>query len=194
MPAVQQWGRRESIIWPPRRYLYTLGAIFLALRRDWILCLRPLSIWPFAARTLLPAVLSPHRVGRSHTSQSATINCSMFPIGKSRPRTALEGDVEPGATPQPTGGPLPLVLSSASAAERLHACCSASNHAATRTRLFTLGSGIGFMRMFLLPSSSRCNSFLVSWPSRFSFHFPFGRISGASRNFATGAASKAPFL
>jgi hypothetical protein len=31
MPAVQQWGRRESIIWPPRHYLYTLGAIFLAL-------------------------------------------------------------------------------------------------------------------------------------------------------------------
>ena len=31
MPAVQQWGRRESIIWPPRHYLYTFGAIFLAL-------------------------------------------------------------------------------------------------------------------------------------------------------------------
>ena len=30
MPIVQQWGRRESIIWPPRGYLYTLGAFFLA--------------------------------------------------------------------------------------------------------------------------------------------------------------------
>jgi hypothetical protein len=30
MPNVQQWGRRESIIWPPRGYLYTLGAFFLA--------------------------------------------------------------------------------------------------------------------------------------------------------------------
>ena len=30
MPAVQQWGRRESIIWPPRGYLYTFGAFFLA--------------------------------------------------------------------------------------------------------------------------------------------------------------------
>jgi len=29
MPTVQQWGRRESIIWP-RGYLYTLGAFFLA--------------------------------------------------------------------------------------------------------------------------------------------------------------------
>ena len=31
MPVVQQWGRKESIIWPPRRYLYTLGALFLSL-------------------------------------------------------------------------------------------------------------------------------------------------------------------
>jgi hypothetical protein len=57
MPTVQQWGRRESIIWPPRGYLYTLGAFFLALRRDGILRLPALSIWPFTARTLLPAVL-----------------------------------------------------------------------------------------------------------------------------------------
>jgi hypothetical protein len=32
--------------------------------------------------------------------------------GKSRPRTALEADVKPGTTPQLTGRPLPLVLSS----------------------------------------------------------------------------------
>jgi Mobilization protein NikA len=25
MHSVQQWGRRESIIWPPRHYLYTLA-------------------------------------------------------------------------------------------------------------------------------------------------------------------------
>src|ERR1700722_453622 len=36
-------------------------------RRYRILCLRPFSIWPFAARTLLPAVLSPHGIGRPHT-------------------------------------------------------------------------------------------------------------------------------
>jgi hypothetical protein len=30
MPNVQQWGRNESLIWPPRGYLYTLGAFFLA--------------------------------------------------------------------------------------------------------------------------------------------------------------------
>ena len=30
MPTVQQWERREAFIWPPRGYLYTLGAFFLA--------------------------------------------------------------------------------------------------------------------------------------------------------------------
>ena len=31
MPAVQQWGRKESLIWPPRGFYYTYGAIFLAI-------------------------------------------------------------------------------------------------------------------------------------------------------------------
>ena len=30
MRNIQQWGRRESTIGPPRGYLYTLGASFLA--------------------------------------------------------------------------------------------------------------------------------------------------------------------
>ncbi len=27
MATVQQWGRKEAIIWPPRGYVYTLGAV-----------------------------------------------------------------------------------------------------------------------------------------------------------------------
>ena len=30
MATVQQWGRKESIIWPPRGYIYTLGAFLSA--------------------------------------------------------------------------------------------------------------------------------------------------------------------
>ena len=30
MATVQQWGRKESIIWPPRGYVYTLGAFIFA--------------------------------------------------------------------------------------------------------------------------------------------------------------------
>ena len=31
MTTVQQWGRKESVIWPPRGFYYTCGAIFLAI-------------------------------------------------------------------------------------------------------------------------------------------------------------------
>jgi hypothetical protein len=28
--TVHQWGRKESIIWPPRGYVYTLGAFIFS--------------------------------------------------------------------------------------------------------------------------------------------------------------------
>jgi Type IV secretion-system coupling protein DNA-binding domain len=111
MPAVQQWGRRESIIWPPRNYLYTLSAIFVALVATGLFVyvrfqfgLSPLE------RYYLPYYLRTELAGLTHR----TSNYQLLYISdrKFRPRTALEGDVAPGATPQPTGGPLPLVLSS----------------------------------------------------------------------------------
>ena len=69
MPAVQQWGRQriDHLAAPPLS-LHPRRDLSRA-RRDWILYLRPLSIWSFTARTLLPAVLSPHRIGRCHTFQ-----------------------------------------------------------------------------------------------------------------------------
>jgi type IV secretory pathway TraG/TraD family ATPase VirD4 len=111
MPAVQQWGRKESIIWPPRNYLYTLGTIFVALVATGLFVyvrfqfgLSPLE------RYYLPYYLRTELAGLTHS----TSNYQLLYISdrKSRPRTALEGDVAPGETPQPTGGPLPLVLSS----------------------------------------------------------------------------------
>jgi Type IV secretion-system coupling protein DNA-binding domain len=111
MPAVQQWGRRESIIWPPRHYLYTLGAIFLALVvTGFFVYLRfQFGLSPLE-RYYLPYYLRTELAGFTHPSS----NYQLLYVSdrKSPPRTALEGDVEPGATPQSTGGPLPLVLSS----------------------------------------------------------------------------------
>jgi len=111
MPAVHQWGRRESIIWPPRHYLYTLGAIFFALvATGFFVYVRfQFGLSPLE-RYYLPYYLRTELAGFTHP----TSNYQLLYISdrKSRPRTALEDDVEPGATPQPTGGPLPLVLSS----------------------------------------------------------------------------------
>jgi Type IV secretion-system coupling protein DNA-binding domain len=111
MPAVQQWGRRESIIWPPRRYLYTLGAIFLALvATGFFIYVRfQFGLSPLE-RYYLPYYLRTELAGVTHSSS----NYQLLYVSdrKSLPRTALEGDVEPGETPQSTGVPLPLVLSS----------------------------------------------------------------------------------
>jgi hypothetical protein len=30
MATVQEWGRKESVIWPPRGYIYTIGAFIFA--------------------------------------------------------------------------------------------------------------------------------------------------------------------
>jgi len=111
MPTVQQWGRTESIIWPPRRYLYTLGAIFLALvATGFFVYVRfQFGLSPLE-RYYLPYYLRTELAGLTHP----TSNYQLLYIsdGKSRPRTALEPDVESGATPQLTGSPLPLVPSS----------------------------------------------------------------------------------
>lgn len=31
MSKIQEWGREESLFWPPRGFHYTQGAIFIAL-------------------------------------------------------------------------------------------------------------------------------------------------------------------
>ena len=111
MPAVQQWGRRESIIWPPRRYLYTIGAIFLSLvATGFFVYVRfQFGLTPLE-RYYLPYYLRTELTGLTRPASSYQI--LYVSDGKSRPRAALEGDVKPGTTPQLTGRPLPLVLSS----------------------------------------------------------------------------------
>jgi hypothetical protein len=111
MPAVQQWGRKESIIWPPRRYLYTLGALVLSLVAIGFFIyvrfqygLSPLERYylPYYLRTDMPGI-----------ARSANPYQLLYiSDGKSHARPALEADVEQGLTPQVTGKPLPLALSS----------------------------------------------------------------------------------
>src|SRR5208282_3951661 len=109
MPTVQQWGRKESIIWPPRTYLYTLSALFLALAATGFFVyahfqygLSPLERYylPYYLRSEMPSL----------TRHASTYQILYVSDGKSRGRPALPADVGPGATPQPTGAPLPLAL------------------------------------------------------------------------------------
>src|SRR5207302_9102596 len=105
MATVQQWGRKESIIWPPRGYVYTLGAfifaciltcIFIYIRFQY--GLSPLQ------RYYLPYYLRTETAGLTHpVSQYQLLYVS---DGEKARRAALDSDVQPGSTPQFGGKPL----------------------------------------------------------------------------------------
>jgi len=109
MTTVQQWGRKESLIWPPRGYLYTLGAFFLALVATGLFVyirfqygLSPLE------RYYLPYYLRSQIAGLTHPA--STYQMLYVSDGVSLGRAALEADVQPGSTVQTGGRPLPLTL------------------------------------------------------------------------------------
>lgn len=110
MPTVQQWGRRESIIWPPRTYLYTLSALLFSLVATGFFVyvrfqygLSPLERYylPYYLRSEMPSL----------TSHASAYQLLYLSDGKSQARPALDPDVEQGVTPQPAGAPLLLALS-----------------------------------------------------------------------------------
>jgi len=110
MTTVQQWGRRESIIWPPRGFYYTYGAIFLAFLVAGFLVYVHFN---FALSSLqkyyLPYYLRTETAGLTHPT--STYQLVYVSDGKSRSRIALDADVRPGETPQGSGRPLPFVIS-----------------------------------------------------------------------------------
>jgi type IV secretory pathway TraG/TraD family ATPase VirD4 len=109
MPTVQQWGRRESIIWPPRGYLYTLGAFFLAcVATGFFVYLRfQFGLQPLQ-RYYLPYYLRSITAGLAHPiSKYQLVYVS---DGETPGRPALEADVQPGSTIQFAGKPLPMMV------------------------------------------------------------------------------------
>ena len=109
MPAVQQWGRNESLIWPPRGYFYTLGAFFLAcVATGFFVYMRfQYGLSPLE-RYYLPYYLRSETAGLAHPA--SPYQMLYVSDGESPGRLALEADVQPGSTPQFQGKPLPLAL------------------------------------------------------------------------------------
>src|SRR5579863_5343526 len=104
------WGRKETIIWPPHKPIYTLGALFLGLIATgffaylrFILVLSPLQQFylPAYIKTTATAAVPVHSKYR------------LLVMADTKRHTwyAREVDVEQGSTPQPTGKPIPLELS-----------------------------------------------------------------------------------
>src|SRR5277367_2447061 len=104
-----QWGRKESIIWPPHSPIYTYGAIFLSVVATGLFLYLRFS---FALTPLqqfyLPSYVRTAAVGAMHQTDKYQLLAVMD--GKMRSRLALEEDVTEGTTPEPGGKHLPLQL------------------------------------------------------------------------------------
>src|SRR6185437_3446091 len=102
MPNVPLWGRKESLIWPRHGYLYTWGALALAIIAAglfiWIRFqygLNPIERYylPYYMRSEIAGSFRP----------SGNYQLLYVADGKSHTRPALDVDVELGHTPQPSG-------------------------------------------------------------------------------------------
>jgi len=104
------WGRKETIIWPPHTPIYTFGAVFLALiltglfvYLGFAFALSPLEQFylPLYIKTsIAPSLRS-----------SGKYQMLLMSDRKSRAWYAREVDVAVGSTPQANAKPIPLMLS-----------------------------------------------------------------------------------
>src|SRR5271155_5490434 len=109
MSSVQQWGRKESIMWPPHGYVYTLGAFLFAclLTGIFVYIHFQYSLLPLQ-RYYLPYYLRSETAGLTHPFSEYQL--LYIPDGETRRRPALDSDVQVGPTAQFVGRPLPLTL------------------------------------------------------------------------------------
>jgi type IV secretory pathway TraG/TraD family ATPase VirD4 len=103
------WGRKETIIWPPHQPIYTIGALVLALMATGLFVylrfqfgLSPLQRYylPYYCRTVTAGITHP-------VSKYQLVYVS---DGESVGHPALDADVQPGSTPQFGGKALPLAI------------------------------------------------------------------------------------
>jgi RecA/RadA recombinase len=115
-----QWGRKESVIWPPHSPIYAYGALFLAfVLTGCFVYLRfsfgqsPLQQFytPIYARTAAGAAID----------KKDKYELLYVGDGSKAGRLAVESDVQSGTTPAPAGKQIPLALSSAVMGQGLRA-------------------------------------------------------------------------
>ena len=110
MSKVQKWGREESIIWPPRGFYYTYGAIFLAvLVAGFLVYVRfAFGLSPLE-KYYLPYYLRTDTAGLMHQRSEYQL---IYVLNDARDtRLALDSDVQTGQSPQVVGKALPFQLS-----------------------------------------------------------------------------------
>ena len=104
------WGRKETIIWPPHKPIYTFGAVFVAV------VLTGLFVYLHFAFVLTPLqqfdlpIFIKTTIGAS-IRQSSKYQLLLMADKQGHALYARDGDVAAGSTPQANAQAIPLVLS-----------------------------------------------------------------------------------
>jgi hypothetical protein len=110
--AVTKWGRKETIIWPPRSPIHTYGAIFMAVVLTGLFFYCRFSFGNSALqRFYTPTYIRSSVAGAIGTTRIDKYRMLMLAARGTPPRLATNADVTNGHTPQPGGKPIPLALS-----------------------------------------------------------------------------------
>ena len=110
--AKTTWGRKESIIWPYYRPLYTYSTIVLGVVLTGLfLCYRFAFSPEPLQRFYAPLYVRTTLIGSLRAQHRDTYRMLFVAGGRMSPRPAMGTDVMPGRTPEPSGQMLPLTLS-----------------------------------------------------------------------------------
>jgi hypothetical protein len=110
--ATTQWGRKETMIWPPHSPIYTYGAVFMACVLTGLFLYCRFSFGNNSLqRFYTPIYIRSSIAGAIGTGRQDSYRMLMVGARGMAPRLAMNADVMHGKTPEPGGKPIPLALS-----------------------------------------------------------------------------------
>ena len=113
-----QWGRKETVIWPPQVPIYTIGTMILALPIVLSLLLGMYFMKPFLAREYTGDYLK--SAAGAQFKMHNSFRLIFLQGGKRAPRVAQHQDFVPGTTILPNGKELSVQLSPEALAPGVH--------------------------------------------------------------------------
>ena len=114
--AAIQWGRKETIIFPPHNPIYSYGAAFLALVLTGFFVYLRFSFGQLPLQQYYTPIYVRAAAGGA-VNKTDKFQLLYVGDGTKASRLATEGDVQEGTTPVPGGKEIPLALSPAAKAQ-----------------------------------------------------------------------------
>ena len=116
MMNTPKWGRKETIIFPPHSPIYTYGAVFFALILTGMFVYLRFSKGQTPLQQFYTPIYARSAVGGAFNKRDK-YQLLYVGDGARAARLATEEDVQAGTTAAPNGKPIPLALSSQTAAQ-----------------------------------------------------------------------------